>query len=262
MAGRDLPKLMSVSEFIIELVRFDVFKPVLFFYCLRRLWRFRTLESIQVIVLFVEKLAPSLLTRKAIAPLVNSELNRIHALCNERVVDSNCSALLMNAYYICRPSERPRVKRVEVPPQQRYIQYLLNDRLVACRDYESQSEIASHILRYNLKDTNTLMMIVHEILKVPANSYISIEALVLLCCELNYQYKPFGVVLLDTIYEKLMMILDFMPGNIQQEALGLVQFIYLLYDFRMISNNAMYFILYLLIEYGHNVRIPEIDLIL
>ena len=251
MQAKELSKLLSVSQFIIELLRFQVCKPVVFFYCIRRLWKYRTLESIQVLVLFIEKLGPLYLSMKEIASLMNSELNHILSVCKSKLVDLNASALLMNAYYTCRPAERPRVKRVELPPQIRYLQYLLNDVLI--KGSMSEEEIANHILHFNVNDDTTLLMIVHEILKVPTNSFPSIDVLTILCCELNYQFPKFGVFLIDAIFERITYILDFMPTSCQQEAVGLIEFIYLLYDYKMLNANQIFFILYLLIEYGHNV---------
>ena len=91
MQAKELSKLLSVSQFIIELLRFQVCKPVVFFYCIRRLWKYRTLESIQVLVLFIEKLGPLYLSMKEIASLMNSELNHILSVCKSKLVDLNAS---------------------------------------------------------------------------------------------------------------------------------------------------------------------------
>lgn len=251
--GKQFSKLCSVVDFIVELIRFDISKPALFFYCLRRLVAIRSRESIQLIRVFVEKVGPLMLSKKTIQNMMNKELDHIRYLCKEKLVDSFCTELLMSAYYTCRPAERPRVKRVELPPYQRYVRYLLNERLFECRFQEDQEEIASHLLRMNLSDPNTLLMIVGEILRVPSTSYVLIEALALLCCEINVEYAPFLIMLVDAIYDRLMMILDFMPPNCQQEALALIEFVYTLYDFKLLSSSHIFYILYLLIEYGHNV---------
>ena len=257
MSARSASLLLSVANFISELIRFRVSPPSLFFWCLHKLWAQRNLDTIQVIALLVQQLGPLLLYIEQVASLMNTELNHIEAMCKNNVVDSNCAAILMNAYYVCRPSEQPRVKRVELPPQQRYLRHLLTERLRTNLTNEELSAIASHILRFNLKDDNTIMLVVTEILRVPSESFTSIETLVLLVTILCHNVPKIRVFLLDTIFEQLCLLLDFMPSDAYQDALSLTDFIGWLYVYKVIQNNHLFFILYLLIEYGHYVT-PEV----
>ena len=96
-----------------------------------------------------------------------------------------------------------------------------------------------------------------EILRVPSESFTSIETLVLLVTILCHNVPKIRVFLLDTIFEQLCLLLDFMPSDAYQDALSLTDFIGWLYVYKVIQNNHLFFILYLLIEYGHYVT-PEV----
>ena len=89
--GKQFSKLCSVVDFIVELIRFDISKPALFFYCLRRLVTIRSRESTQLIRVFVEKVGPLMLSKKTIQNMMNKELDHIRYLCKEKLVDSFCT---------------------------------------------------------------------------------------------------------------------------------------------------------------------------
>ena len=61
MSARSASLLLSVANFISELIRFRVSPPSLFFWCLHKLWAQRNLDTIQVIALLVQQLGPLLL---------------------------------------------------------------------------------------------------------------------------------------------------------------------------------------------------------
>lgn len=79
------------------------------------------------------------------ASLMNKELDHIANVCRNNVVDSDCSAILMNAYYCCRPAEQPKVKRVKLPPAQRYLRHLLTECVVEKTTDAELTALASHI---------------------------------------------------------------------------------------------------------------------
>ena len=108
---------------------------------------------------------------------MNKELDHIANVCRNNVVDSDCSAILMNAYYCCRPAEQPKVKRVKLPPAQRYLRHLLTESVVEKTTDAELTALASHILRFNLKDDNVMMLVVMEVLRAPSEAFTAIETL-------------------------------------------------------------------------------------
>lgn len=139
LRGRNVGKLLDVTSFITEMVRFNEFRPSLFLYCLRKLRLLRSLESAQVIALLMERCGPVLLFVDQVRPSINYELDRLHDMCRNNIVDSDSAAVLMNAYYACRPQERPKVIRTQLPPQQRYLRHLLTD-VLSPRDVDASCQ--------------------------------------------------------------------------------------------------------------------------
>lgn len=206
-----------------------------------------------MIALLVERLGPMLLFVEQTASLMNKELDHIANVCRNNVVDSDCAAILMNAYYRCRPAEQPKVKRLELPPQQKYLRYLLTERLVANSTDAELTAIASHIVRFNIRDDNVLTLIVMEILRAASEVFTIIETLARLGSILCHMVPKLRVFLLDTIFEQLCFLLEFMPNDSFQDAMSLIELVGWLYIYAVIHNNHIFFILYLLIEFGHYV---------
>ena len=187
---------------------------------------------------------------------MNKELDHIANVCRNNVVDSDCSAILMNAYYCCRPAEQPKVKRVKLPPAQRYLRHLLTECVVEKTTDAELTALASHILRFNLKDDNVMMLVVMEVMRAPSEAFTAIETLARLLTILCHSMPKIRVFLIDAIFEQLCFLLEFMPNDSFQDAMSLIEFVGWLYIYKVIHNNHIFFILYLLIEYGHYVT-PE-----
>ena len=187
---------------------------------------------------------------------MNKELDHIANVCRNNVVDSDCSAILMNAYYCCRPAEQPKVKRVKLPPAQRYLRHLLTECVVEKTTDAELTALASHILRFNLKDDNVMMLVVMEVMRAPSEAFTAIETLARLLTILCHSMPKISVFLIDAIFEQLCFLLEFMPNDSFQDAMSLIEFVGWLYIYKVIHNNHIFFILYLLIEYGHYVT-PE-----
>ena len=150
LRGRNVGKLLDVTSFITEMVRFNEFRPSLFLYCLRKLRLLHSLESAQVIALLMERCGPVLLFVDQVRPSINYELDRLHDMCRNNIVDSDSAAVLMNAYYACRPQERPKVIRTQLPPQQRYLRHLLTD-VLSPRDVDASCQRVTEKLLKNLR---------------------------------------------------------------------------------------------------------------
>ena len=67
--------LESVVHFVIELVKMQCSSPILFLYCLKKLWMDRTLHHIQMIALLVESLGPLMLYIEEMQGIMNKELD-------------------------------------------------------------------------------------------------------------------------------------------------------------------------------------------
>ena len=81
---------------------------------------------------------------------MNYELQRVTEMCTNGIVDRDSASILMNAYYTCRPEERPVVRRVELPPQLRYLRYLLTEELLDNETDKHVEKIVSKIRKFPL----------------------------------------------------------------------------------------------------------------
>lgn len=248
-------KLLDVTSFITEMVRFNEFRPSLFLYCLRKLRLLRSLESAQLIALLIERCGPVLLFVDQVKPSINYELDHLREMCHNNIVDSDSAAILMNAYYACRPDERPKVIRVELPPQQRYLRHLLTD-VLQSRSVDAHCQfIMEKVFKYPLEDDAVLEMIVQEVLRVPVVCYVNSQPIAQFAATLSHYVPRFQMMLVDAIFENLCVMLDSMQQDKYQETLSLVEFLSALYSLQVVNHHQIFFVLYLLIEYNHAVAL-------
>ena len=184
---------------------------------------------------------------------MNYELQRVKEMCTNGIVDRDSASILMNAYYTCRPEERPVVRRVELPPQLRYLRYLLTEELLDNETDKHVEKIVSKIRKFPLHVDEEMEVIVQEVLRVPSACNPKIQSIAHVCCVLSYYVPRFRMMLVDAVYEQLCLLLDLMRPDKYQETLSLMNFVSELYIFETINDSHILFILYLLIEYNHYV---------
>lgn len=245
--------LLEIVYFITELIRFNVLKPSVFLYCLRKLQPIRTIDSAQVMAVLIERCGPVLLFIEQIQPSVNYELDHIRDICKNNVIDSDSSAMLMNAYYTCRPDERPKVIHIELSPQQRYLRYLLSTELKEKETNEHCYFIYQKISSFPLQDDTTMEMIVQEVLRVPTICFMRTQSIAMLSAMISHYIPRFQMFLIDAIFEHICIILDLMEQDKYQETVSLMDFVNELYCYLVLNNDQLLFVLYLLIEYNHIV---------
>ena len=252
-------RLEAVVRFIVELVRMQCISPSLFFYCLHRLWKDRTFHHIQMIALFVELLGPLMLYLEEIRGIMNNELEHIKNICTSNVLSTDANTILMNAYYVCRPEERPKIKKIEIPPLQLFLRYLLGEKLEPNVSQTKIHRIACTILRYNIYDDQTLILIVQEILRTCHYSSPSIERLAFLSAEIAHYSPRFGCILLDMIFERIFHFLDTTAEQDMQEMMSIIDFVSNIFIYSLMEESQIFNILYLFIEYGHTVLVCDLS---
>lgn len=245
--------LEAVVRFVIELVKMQCSSPILFLYCLKKLWTDRTQHHILMIALLVESLGPLMLYVEEMRGIMNKELDHVKTVCLSKVVSADAAVILMNAYYVCRPDERPAIKRVEVPPQQRYLQFLLGEKLERAQRQRDLDQIVSSLACFNIYDTTTLLLIVHELLAVPIRSSLLVENATILIAKLAFNVPRLGCMLVDQIYERIFCFLDAMAREKIQEVVGLLDLVGMMFEYNLFSESQIVSLLYLFLEYGHIV---------
>lgn len=194
-------------------------------------------------LLFVEQVRPSM----------NFELDRVKEMCQNNIVDRDSASILMNAYYTCRPEERPKVRRVELPPTQRYLRHLLTEELYDHETDDHVNWIVGKIRKYRLHDDTVLEMVVQEFLRIPSACYPKVQSIAHAARILGHYVPRFQMMLVDAIFEQICLLLDFMKSEKYQEMLALMDFVNELYLYEALDNGHILFILYLFIEYNHYV---------
>ena len=205
--------------------------------------------------LLIERCGPLFLYIEQTRPSMNYELNHVKDMCMNGIVDRDSASILMNAYYTCRPEERPVVRRVELPPQQRYLRYLLTEELRDNETDEHVEQIVSKIRKFPLHVDEEMEVLVQEIFRVPSVCSPKIQSIAHVCCVLSHYIPRFKMMLINAIYEQLLLLLDLMRPDKYQETLSLMIFCSELYIFQTINDSHILFILYLLIEYNHYVSL-------
>ncbi|KAH9602111.1 hypothetical protein KSS87_007395 [Heliosperma pusillum] len=164
---------------------------------------------------------------------------------NVKNLDPRHCTLVENAYYLCKPPDRPaRVSKVR-PPLHQYIRKLLFSDL-------DQSSI-EHVLRqlHKLPWSECEPYLLKCFLKVHRGKYGQIHLIASLTTGLSYYHDNFAVAVVDEVLEEIRMGLELNDYGMQQRRLAHMRFLGELYNYELVDSSVIFEILYLILVFGH-----------
>ncbi|XP_074308336.1 regulator of nonsense transcripts UPF2-like [Silene latifolia] len=232
-------------RFIGELCKFKIAPAGLVFSCLKTCLDDFSHHNIDVACNLLETCGRFLYRSPETSVRMSIMLEILKRLKNVKNLDPRHSTLVENAYYLCKPPDRPaRISKVR-PPLHQYIRKLLFSDL-------DKSSI-EHVLRqlHKLPWSECEPYLLKCFLKVHRGKYGQIHLIASLTAGLSYYHDNFAVAVVDEVLEEIRMGLELNDYGMQQRRLAHMRFLGELYNYELVDSSVIFETLYLILVFGH-----------
>lgn len=232
-------------RFIGELCKFKIAPPGLVFTCLKACLDDFTHHNIDVACNLLETCGRFLYRSPETNIRMANMLEILMRLKNVKNLDPRHSTLVENAYYLCKPPERPaRVSKVR-PPLHQYIRKLLFSDL--------DKSAIEHVLRQlrKLPWSECEPYLLKCFLKVHRGKYGQIHLIASLTAGLSRYHDDFAVAVVDEVLEEIRLGLELNDYGMQQRRLAHMRFLGELYNYEHVDSSVIFETLYLILVFGH-----------
>ncbi|GAB4854899.1 Regulator of nonsense transcripts upf2 [Ancistrocladus abbreviatus] len=239
-------------RFIGELCKFKIAPAGLVFSCLKACLDDFTHHNIDVACNLLETCGRFLYRSPETTIRMGNMLEILMRLKNVKNLDPRHSTLVENAYYLCKPPERPaRVAKVR-PPLHQYIRKLLFSDL-------DKSSI-EHVLRQlrKLPWTECEPYLLKCFLKVHRGKYGQIHLIASLTAGLSRYHDEFAVAVVDEVLEEIRLGLELNDYGMQQRRLAHMRFLGELYNYEHVDSSVIFETLYLILVFGHGTAEQDV----
>ncbi|KAL9226515.1 hypothetical protein vseg_002321 [Gypsophila vaccaria] len=232
-------------RFIGELCKFKIAPAGLVFSCLKVCLDDFSHHNIDVACNLLETCGRFLYRSPETSVRMANMLEILMRLKNVKNLDPRHSTLVENAYYLCKPPERPaRISKVR-PPLHQYIRKLLFSDL-------DKSSI-EHVLRQlrKLPWSECEPYLLKCFLKVHRGKYGQIHLIASLTACLSCYHDNFAVAVVDEVLEEIRVGLELNDYGMQQQRLAHMRFLGELYNYAHVDSSVIFETLYLILVFGH-----------
>ncbi|XP_056697064.1 regulator of nonsense transcripts UPF2 isoform X2 [Spinacia oleracea] len=239
-------------RFIGELCKFKIAPAGLVFSCLKACLDEFTHHNIDVACNLLETCGRFLYRSPETTIRMANMLEILMRLKNVKNLDPRHSTLVENAYYLCKPPERPaRITKVR-PPLHQYIRKMLFSDL-------DKSSI-EHVLRQlrKLPWSECEPYLLKCFLKVHRGKYGQIHLIASLTAGLNRYHDDFAVAVVDEVLEEIRLGLELNDFTMQQRRLAHMRFLGELYNYEHVDSSVIFETLYLILVFGHGTAEQDV----
>lgn len=232
-------------RFIGELCKFKIAPAGLAFSCLKACLDEFTHHNIDVACNLLETCGRFLYRSPETTIRMANMLEILMRLKNVKNLDPRHSTLVENAYYLCKPPERPaRITKIR-PPMHQYIRKLLFSDLD-----KSSIELVLRQLR-KLPWSECEPYLLKCFLKVHRGKYGQIHLIASLTAGLSRYHDDFAVAVVDEVLEEIRLGLELNDYTMQQRRLAHMRFLGELYNYEHVDSSVIFETLYLILVFGH-----------
>lgn len=239
-------------RFIGELCKFKIAPAGLVFSCLKACLDEFTHHNIDVACNLLETCGRFLYRSPETTIRMANMLEILMRLKNVKNLDPRHSTLVENAYYLCKPPERPaRITKVR-PPLHQYIRKMLFSDL-------DKSSI-EHVLRQlrKLPWSECEPYLLKCFLKVHRGKYGQIHLIASLTAGLSRYHDDFAVAVVDEVLEEIRLGLELNDFTMQQRRLAHMRFLGELYNYEHVDSSVIFETLYLILVFGHGTAEQDV----
>eukprot|EP01038_Epipyxis_sp_PR26KG_P009687 gene9687-13040_t len=247
-----------------ELVKFRIAPPIVAFKMFKALLSDFSLHNVELLAVLLETCGRFLYLLPYTSERMNEILETMLRLRRAKNLDLRQQTLLESAYFAVKPPEKVASKKKTLTTVQKYIHYLIQERLESSQ--VSVETIIKSIRRlpWQDKDEKVEFHIIKAVMKVSRTKYVSIPNIADCLSGLAKYFPNLLIQVVDRVLEEVQRGLDSPYKREPQRMLGVVKLLGELYNFTAVSSNIIFDLLYHIINYGHRVpsTTPGVTLIL
>ncbi|GAB2225830.1 hypothetical protein Droror1_Dr00021597 [Drosera rotundifolia] len=232
-------------RFLGELCKFKVAASGFIFNCLKACLDDFSHHNIDVACNLLETCGRFLYRSPETATRMGNMLDILMRLKNVKNLDPRHSTLVENAYYLCKPPDRPARVAKSRPPLYQYARKLIFS------DLDKWS--IEHVLRQlrKLPWTECEPYLLKCFLKVHRGKYGQIHLIASLTAGLSRYHDEFAVAVVDEVLEKIRLGLELNDYDMQQRRLAYMRLLGELYNYELVDSSLIFETLYLMLAFGH-----------
>ncbi|OWM70144.1 hypothetical protein CDL15_Pgr025994 [Punica granatum] len=233
-------------RFIGELCKFRIAPAGLVFSCLKACLDDFTHHNIDVACNLLETCGRFLYRSPETTVRMANMLEILMRLKNVKNLDPRHSTLVENAYYLCKPPERPaRVSKVR-PPLYQYIRKLLFSDL----DKSTIEHVLRQLRKLPWRECEAYLL--KCFMKVHRGKYGQIHLIASLTAGLSRYHDEFAVAVVDEVLEEIRLGLEVNDYGMQQKRVAHMRFLGELYNYEHVDSSVIFDTLYLILVFGHD----------
>eukprot|EP01113_Clastostelium_recurvatum_P028464 TRINITY_DN3443_c0_g1_i3.p1 TRINITY_DN3443_c0_g1~~TRINITY_DN3443_c0_g1_i3.p1 ORF type:complete len:1490 (-),score=547.81 TRINITY_DN3443_c0_g1_i3:1460-5929(-) len=238
-----------------ELAKFRVCPVNLIFTCLKMCLDDFAHHNIDVAVNLLEVCGRFMYRCPETNVRMSNLLDHLMRLKNVKNLDSRHSTMVENAYYLCKPPDRPaRALSKVLPPLERYVHHLLYTELT-----RTSIKPTLKMLRRLPWDEGCESMLVKCFVKAHRGKYGHIHLMASLISGLTAYHEGLGVKVVDQLLEEIRAGLEKMEFSQNQRRVLHMKLLGELYNYCMFDSNIIFDTLYTLLFFGKSSNTFPLD---
>ena len=251
-----LESKIRTVRFLGELVKFKVAPPIVAFRMMKLLISDMTRHNVELLTILIETCGRYLYLLPATKEKMNDILATILRLRTINNLDLHQQSMIEAAYFSVKPPERVIKPIKELTPIQKYVRFLLTEKLESCMKSDGKANKASvdalitNFRRLPWSDGQFEKDVVKAALKAARKKYVNIPVLADCLSGLGTFRPNFLCRLIDTLLEQIHHDVETPHKRVHQRAIGLTRLLGDLYVYQAISSSLIFELLYFLTRYS------------
>lgn len=250
-----LENKIKTVRYLGELVKFKVAPPIVAFRMMKLLISEMTRHNVELLTVLIETCGRYLYLLPATKEKMNDILTTILRLRTINNLDLHQQSMIEAAYFSVKPPERVVKPKKGLTPMQKYVRYLLTEKLESCMksdgkaNKESVDALIKNFRRLPWSDADFERDVVKATLKAARKKYVNIPVLADCLSGLSSFRPNFLCRLIDTLLEEIQHDVESPHKRVHQRAIGLTKLLGDLYVYQAVSSSLLFELLYFLTRY-------------
>eukprot|EP01122_Echinamoeba_exundans_P016290 TRINITY_DN8213_c0_g1_i1.p1 TRINITY_DN8213_c0_g1~~TRINITY_DN8213_c0_g1_i1.p1 ORF type:complete len:1396 (+),score=384.70 TRINITY_DN8213_c0_g1_i1:24-4190(+) len=237
-------------RFLCELVKFRICPTNTIFNCLKMCIDDFKHHNVDVACSLIESCGRFLYRQPETRTRMNTLLEIMMQVKAARNFSPSVELAVENAYYFCKPADRPSFAGKQRAPMHEYIRRLL----FAETSKDNTTVILRRLRKLNWNNPEDYSLILRCFLKIHKAKWHNITLIASLAAGLAQFHDDFGVQLVDMLLENIRTLLELHDSQYQQRLVMNIKYLGELYNYQLVDHAAVFSMLYTLITFGHHMK--------
>jgi regulator of nonsense transcripts 2 len=258
LSANQIDSKAKILRYLCELVKFNVAPPIMVLKPCKAFLADFSSHNIDFLSVILESCGRYLYVLSYTSERMETIIDTMLRLRRSKFLDLRQQTLIDSAYFAVKPPQKLQNKKKELTLVQKYIRYLLLDRLCSKSVNVDNLIISIRRLPFNNPAEEVDRYIIKYALRLARQKYNSIGAIADLFSGIK-RFKPNLVIqLIDALYEEVYRGLDSPYKRDYQRMIGYVRLIGELYNYEVLSSTTIFELLYLCLLYGHSQKADNV----